>query len=776
MKKSFLLTLSLAFLVFASVGLRADEHHLLPQPQSMSVENGTFKLNRAIKLELPSFGASPLRIKETLTELITNNGGSITDNASVKVVVNNLYYPINGVEFQEEAYNLSVRANIIEIEAMTPLGVFRAVQTLTQLAEGRQQSIVQCRIQDFSAWRVRGWMHDCGRSYLPFDKLKEEIIKLAYFKVNVFHWHLTDNQGWRLESKIYPELNQDKAYDRHPRQYYTIEQAKELIALARSYGITVIPEIDIPGHSKAFRNAFGHSMLTEEGLKKVKAIINEAATGALAEAEWLHIGTDEVRGEDLGTMDKRYFIPYMTRFIHQLGKKIVSWNPGEHHAPGSIDMTQMWSSRGRATEGVPAIDSRYHYINHFDQYADIVGLYKSNICKQKQQDDQYAGVIIGIWNDRNVPSYNDIINQNAFYASMLAMAERAWLGGGEQYFEQGGVMLDPNDKSFADWEKRFLFHKKRSLKNEPIAYVKQTNIKWLITDAFPNGGNTTKVFPPEANKEDFKKSYQYNNKTYNTKPAVGAGIYLRHVWGTLIPAFYENPQANATAYAYTMIWSPIEQEAGAQIGFHDYGRSEPDLPPKQGTWDYNDSKIWFNGKAIEPPVWKNTHTSKDQEVMLQNENFCTRPVVKLKLKKGWNKVLIKLPNHGFGLGAVRLVKWMFTFALTTTDGREELKTIVYDPEKKKESELTLEQLTPKEEPSTTAVETLAKSDVRVYPNPCTDKLYVENVSEANVYALDGTLVAQLKKTAAYLDVRALSSGAYFLQSLSDGAVCKFYKK
>ncbi len=687
-KKLFLLSIGLILsLSLATPSLIAGEGTLLPKPKEMkNLESAPFSLERGIRLELPNLGKSPLRIKEALTELITSNGGHIDQNSKVVIRLGGLSFGIKGAEFQDEAYSLEVQSNQILISAPKVMGLFRAVQTLTQLAEEENKQVVACSIKDWSAWRVRGYMHDCGRSYLPIDKLKEQIIKLAYFKINVFHWHLTDNQGWRLESKIYPQLNGASAYGRHPEKFYTIEEAKELVALANQYGVTVIPEIDMPGHSEAFRKAMGHSMLTDEGLKEMKAIVAEASQ-TFAETEWLHIGTDEVRKPDLGTMDWRVFVPQMTKFIHALGKKVMSWNPGYHHEQGQVNMTQMWSSRGRPTTGIPAVDSRYHYVNHYDQYADIVGLYKSNIAGQQKQSSQYAGAIIGIWNDRNVPSYDDILNQNAFYASMLALAERAWQGGGKAYFEQGGVMIKPNDyKDFADWERRFLFHKYHTLKNEPIAYVKQTNVKWRITDAFPNGGNTKQVFPPETSKK-LGKDFVYNGKTYGTKEAIGAGIYLRHVWGEgIIPAFYKKPQANATAYAFTYVYSPMEQEVGAQIGFQDYSRSEPDLVPRQGTWDYNDSQVWVNDKAVAPPVWENTHTNKSQEVTLKNENFCTRPAVPIHLKKGWNKVLIKLPNHGFRLRAVRLVKWMFTFVLTTPDGKKALDNVVYDPEMKKESE------------------------------------------------------------------------------------------
>ena len=86
------------------------------------------------------------------------------------------------------------------------------------------------------------------------------------------------------------------------------------------------------------------------------------------------------------------------------------------------------------------------------------------------------------------------------------------------------------------------------------------------------------------------------------------GIYLRHVWGTLVPSFYANPQENHTAYATRWIYSPKERKAKLALEFQNYSRSESDLAPRQGTWDYKCSRAWINGKEIMPPVWENTNT------------------------------------------------------------------------------------------------------------------------------------------------------------------------
>jgi hypothetical protein len=350
---------------------------------------------------------------------------------------------------------------------------------------------------------------------------------------------------------------------------------------------------------------------------------------------------------------------------------------------GEIDMTQLWSYRGTPQPGIPAIDSRFHYINHFDTFADIVALYNSKVLNVDEGSENIAGGIVAIWNDRLLENEEEIVLQNNFYPSMLAFAERSWLGGGSEYYDNRGTMLptDTNDtvfKEFVDFEERMIWHKEHTLPNEPMAYVKQTNVKWQITDAFPNDGNLSQVFPPEE-ELNHNFTYIYKGETYNSAPAIGASIYLRHVWGTLVPGFYKEPKENHTAYAFTWVWSPKKQEVGLWASTQDYSRSEKDLAPAQGEWDYKESKIFLNDEAIAPPIWENTHTNLTNEISLKNENFVARPPLSVTLNEGWNKVLLKLPIGKFATREIRLQKWMFTFVFVTPDGKEALPGIVYNP-------------------------------------------------------------------------------------------------
>ena len=565
---------------------------------------------------------------------------------------------IEGAKFQEEAYHLLITKKGILLEATTPKGMYWGRQTLEQLKTTKNKKIYlpQCEITDWPAFRIRGFMHDVGRSFIPVEELKREISLLSRYKINVFHWHLTENQAWRLECKKYPQLNAPENMEREKGKYYTLEEARQLVEFCKQHQVLLIPEIDMPGHSAAFERTFKTDMQSEKGTQILKDIIDEVC--ATFDVPYLHIGTDEVQ------FTNPDFVPMMVKYIRDKGKKVISYNPGWNYKPGEIDMTQLWSYRGKAQKGIPAIDCRYHYANHFDTYADLVAMFNSRIYNQPEGSDDLAGSIVAFWNDRYIDNTPQLLAENNFYPYMLTLAERAWRGGGNCYFDGKGTLLWEDEPeqlaAFKEFEDRLLWQKNTWLKEVPFPYVRQTQSEWQITDAFPNGGDLNKVFPPEE-KED--SVYQYEGNTYHSHKIIGNGIYLRHVWGTLVPGFYANPQENHTAYATRWIYSPKERKTQLMLEFQNYSRSESDLAPRQGTWDYKCSRAWLNGKEIRPPVWENTNTERSNEITLKNENYMSRPAIDITLKKGWNKLMLKLPVGKFSSKETRLVKWMFTVAL-----------------------------------------------------------------------------------------------------------------
>lgn len=568
----------IGMILVCAVTIAQTSISLLPKPQLYKDTGKNFTMGK-VKLSTPV-------LRPEWEVFIMNAGGEIVEHSSSVIEVE-LVPSIEEARLNRaEAYRLSVSNKRIKIEAVTEQGVYWAMQTLRQLErkKGKRSSVAGCEIVDWPAFRIRGFMQDVGRSYISMEELKREIEILSRFKINVFHWHLTENQAWRLESKIFPMLNDSVNTIRMPGKYYTLEEARDLVDFCKKHQVLLIPEIDMPGHSAAFVRAFRHDMQSPEGMKILKLLLDEVCE--TFDVPYLHIGTDEVE------FTNPHFVPEMVAYVRSKGKKVISWNPGWHYKPGEIDMTHLWSYRGKAQPGIPAIDSKFHYLNHFDVFGDIVALYNSRIYDQAEGSEDIAGTILALWHDRLIDNEWNLVIENGLYPNMLAIAERAWRGGGTEYFDGLGTILPPEDteafKEFADFEKRMLWHKEHTFKGYPFAYVKQTNVKWNITDAFPNGGDMDKVFPPE---QELKDTYHYNGNTYGVRQAIGAGIYLRHVWGTFVPGFYADPKEDHTAYAYTWVYSPKDQEVGLWAEFQNYSRSEMDLAPLQGKWDYKGSRI-----------------------------------------------------------------------------------------------------------------------------------------------------------------------------------------
>ncbi len=224
---------------------------LLPLPQKYTLTDERFELGEVCL-------SGPV-LQEQWKKFIEEKGGKVVlqgkNRIEVRLVAELEEIPVN----QDEAYRLQVTSRKIVVEATTERGIYWAMQTLAQLAvrKGKKIYFQGCTIADWPAFRVRGFMHDVGRGYVSVEELKREIAMLSCFKVNVFHWHLTENQAWRLESKRFPELNDSVNMTRFPGKYYTLEEARELVEYCKAHQVLLIPEVDMPGHSAAFVRAFG---------------------------------------------------------------------------------------------------------------------------------------------------------------------------------------------------------------------------------------------------------------------------------------------------------------------------------------------------------------------------------------------------------------------------------------------------------------------------------------------------------------------------------------
>ncbi len=642
--------------MFFSTTIWAENLALLPMPQSIVWKKEVLNFNQNIKI---IGGENSPTIADSISIFFENRKVKIVQNTQNKIVINLVKDIPNVLCNKKEAYQLSISKHEIRFSAITEMGLFYAFQTLTQLA--LKDGLQGCDITDYPAFAIRGFMHDVGRSFISIPELKRQIALLSTYKINTFHWHLTEDMAWRLESKVVPKLTDPSVFTRFEGPFYTQSEARDLVDFCKKHHVLLIPEMDMPGHSAAFTRATGVEMQSSEGKKIVKELLKEWCD--LFDVPYIHIGTDEVRIKDTA------FISEMIAVIRNCGKEVIGWQPG-----GKADnqvIRQMWTSSPHPQKGLKVIDSRNYYLNHFDPMADLVGVFNHNICDTTVGDAEKLGAIACIWNDRKLNTEGDIILMNGFYPILLTLAERSWRGGGVLEKEIG-VKMQPD---FKEYETRLLAHKKLNFNDLPFPYIQQADIKWRIIEPFKNGGDLSKSFPPEQ-----------GNLNFPTTEALGASVYLRHGWGDIVPSYLQNPKDSSTAYVYTYVFSPKKQETGLWINFHNYGRSEKDATPPQGEWDYKKSRIWLNGQLIAPPTWKNAGIiPKDLETPYEDESPELRPPTKAFLNKGWNLVLLKLPVGAWKTPEYRLVKWQFTAVFVKQNGLnvDEMAGLIYSPDKKR---------------------------------------------------------------------------------------------
>lgn len=269
-----------------------------------------------------------------------------------------------------EGYRLVVGRDSIEVRAYAEAGLFYAVQTLLNLlptGPGAPLEIPCCAIDDHPRFRWRGMHLDVSRHFFPAERVREAIDWCAMHKLNVFHWHLTDDQGWRLPIARYPALTEVGARRRSPdgtihEGAYTVEEVREVIAYAGERFVTIVPEIEMPGHARAAIAAYPHLSCSsvplpvpaewgifDDVLCAGKDTTIEFIEGVLAEVAalfpgpFVHIGGDEcpkVRWRDCGHCRERmvregirspealqgWFTARAGRHLSSLGKRMIGWD------------------------------------------------------------------------------------------------------------------------------------------------------------------------------------------------------------------------------------------------------------------------------------------------------------------------------------------------------------------------------------------------------------------------------------------------------------------
>ncbi|MCK5001140.1 MAG: beta-N-acetylhexosaminidase [Anaerohalosphaera sp.] len=636
---------------------------LIPYPQEVKWSNDDLTLGSVRLKYYPSKeGTLPDGdfLIAYLEDIIKEFGVKVADSTvlSSPVPISLRYGVVPKAKGNPEAYQLVVESKKVDITASTPGGLFNGIATLRQLIQYKNDRafIPCCEIVDWPAFLYRGFMHDVGRNFQDVDLIKQHLDLMARYKLNLFHFHLTDRPGYRIECKKYPELNDPANYrsTRQPGKYYTYDQINDLIKYARQRNIQIIPEIDMPGHSEYFNNTFGFDMQDPRGIKILKEILAEFFEHV--DTPLFHMGSDEVR------LKNPAFMKEIVDFIRSKGKKTIVWRPG--HLPDKEVITQLWSRSANPVENVPYLDSRANYINHMDAFVGPIRTFFQQPCRVPQGNDMALGGVLCHWPDINVNTQMDIYTQSPVYSAMLAYAERIWRGSPvsrEDCWAKLPAKTDSAFQEFASFEDDMIVHRDSVFKDIPFPYVKQAHIPWKLIGPFDHQGNPQKRFSIE---ESIRDEYSINGKTYHWIVGHGGTIHINHFFGFQghLPA-----AKSGTAYGLTYIHSPKDQEVSFWIGFNGYSRSgsRGGPNPSQGEWSNVYSKVLINDKAIAPPKWKQPEAArKSGEIPLVDEDYFYRLPIQVSLNKGWNKILVKAPK------AKPAWKWMFTCVpVRYNDGR-----------------------------------------------------------------------------------------------------------
>jgi hexosaminidase len=356
--------------------------HLIPKPQTLELKTGTFSINKNTSI----YSEPGFEVASNFFQSFFMKGTGISLENRSKEDAN--FIIKRDSSLPKEGYSLNISEKSITIKASDASGAFYGVQTVRQLLPPELEGISSIQnesfelplvlITDAPKFQYRGMHLDVSRHFFPKKFIKEYIANLALLKMNYFHWHLTDDQGWRIEIKEYPELSTHAAYrpetlighyNETPQSFdgkqyggfYSQEDIKEIVAYARTQNVTIIPEIEMPGHAQAavsaypvigctgeqvsvaskwgvFENIFCPNEATFTFLENVLDEVIELFPG-----EYIHIGGDEAPKrqwedcdhcqkliKDLDLKDEHglqsYFIKRIEAYINGKGKKIIGWD------------------------------------------------------------------------------------------------------------------------------------------------------------------------------------------------------------------------------------------------------------------------------------------------------------------------------------------------------------------------------------------------------------------------------------------------------------------
>jgi len=396
--------------LLCSPGASAQEPsrlNVMPWPASVQAGSGSLRVDSSFSVALTGHTEARLdrAVQRFLRQLSRQTALPLATKASSKPTLT-VHTDHASKEVQDlgedESYLLEISSGSAKIDAATPLGALHGLQTFLQLVEVSPDgfAVPAIKIQDKPRFPWRGLMVDVGRHFVPLDILRRNLDGLEAVKMNVFHWHLSEDQGFRVESKRFPKLHTLGS----DGLFYTQDEIRDLIAYARDRGIRVVPELDMPGHSTAW--FVGHPELAsgpgpyaierkwgifdpamdltnEKTYKFLDDLVGEMTK--LFPDHYFHIGGDEVNGKQWdgnpkiqeykkthGLKDNEalqaYFSQRVQKIVTKHGKAVVGWD--EVFIPGVPKDIVIQSWRGQASLA-QAASQGYHGILSNGYYLDL---------------------------------------------------------------------------------------------------------------------------------------------------------------------------------------------------------------------------------------------------------------------------------------------------------------------------------------------------------------------------------------------------------------------
>ncbi|MBQ3197358.1 MAG: family 20 glycosylhydrolase [Alistipes sp.] len=540
--------------------------------------------------------------------------------------------PSDGIP--NEQYTLKTKGGKAIIIAQSEQAAVWGAATLRQLTN-EEGYVPEVEITDYPAFPIRGFMHDTGRNFREVELLKRDIDLMSAYKLNVFHWHLTDNPAWRIECKVYPQLNDAKyqTKGRDEGRFYSYDEIRDVIAYAKQRGIMIIPEIDMPGHSKYFKTTFGFEMATEQGMAVLEKCLKEFfAEIPKEDCPYIHIGSDEVK-----VADPEGFMRFCEGLVKEAGRTPIAWDPGLPPAEGTIG--QIWyASIGETLKKEPYprryIDSYMGYLNNSCPIINTSRNFIHHACTSNGANEMARGGILCLWNDVNVDDPEKLLPHNGMPEGMLAFAERFWVGGKGYGLESEDLIPSPDSdahKDLVEFEQRLSYHRDNHLKEYNIRWVANASQPWQVT--IP----ATKGTPIEQMK--WTKAW-------------GGAIDLHAICkvnGVKIETEME-------AWLKTEIYATRDTVITAMVGFESPSRANriSNGIGKQGLWEA-DGRLIVNGVDIYPSKeWNepgkynyhyNTwHKPENEEPYTDEQLFWTREPAYIPLKAGWNTIMLYAPR------------------------------------------------------------------------------------------------------------------------------------